>query len=263
MTFPDAFPHIPLLEFDPDPHAIINPKEALHTPDLPQRWVLCFFREVLDALEQSGELRVIGHLRSEAGANPVYQVEYNHVSLLVMHPGVGAPLAVGFMEEAISAGGREFIACGGCGVLDREIAVGHPVVITSAVRDEGTSYHYLPPSREAYASPTAVAALEAALRDRKVDYRLGKSWTTDAFYRETLARRARCAAEGCIVVEMEASAFFALAQFRGVTCGQVVYGGDLVSPEGWDFRDWVKRGDVRTALFWLAVDACSRLESVS
>ena len=73
------------------------------------------------------------------------------------------------------------------------------------------------------------------------------------------ARRARRVAEGCIVVEMEASAFFALAQFRGVTCGQVVYGGDLVSPEGWDFRDWVQRGDVRTALFWLAVEACSRL----
>ncbi len=69
----------------------------------------------------------------------------------------------------------------------------------------------------------------------------------------------RRVAEGCIVVEMEASAFFALAQFRGVTCGQVVYGGDLVSPEGWDFRDWVRRGDVRTALFWLAVEACSRL----
>lgn len=260
MTSTDSFPHIPILEFDPDPNAIINPHEALRMDGLPQRWVLCFFREVLDALAQSGELQVIGHLRSEAGANPVYQVEHNGVSLLVMHPGVGAPLAVGFMEEAISAGGRQFIACGGCGVLEREIAVGHPVVITSAVRDEGTSYHYLPPSREAAASPAAVTALEAVLRDRQVDYRLGKSWTTDAFYRETLVRRARRVAEGCIVVEMEASAFFALAQFRGVTCGQVVYGGDLVSPDGWDFRDWVKRGDVRTALFWLAVEACSQLE---
>ena len=259
MTFPDAFSHIPLLEFDPDPHAIINPQEALPMENLPQRWVLCFFRDVLDALAQSDELQVIGHLRSEAGANPVYRVEHNGASLLVMHPGVGAPLAVGFMERAISAGGRQFIACGGCGVLGREIAVGHPVVITSAVRDEGTSYHYLPPSREAAASLAAVAALEAALRERQVDYRLGKSWTTDAFYRETPTRLARRVAEGCIVVEMEASAFFALAQFRGVTCGQVVYGGDLVSPEGWDFRDWVRRGDVRTALFWLAVEACSRL----
>lgn len=260
MTSPDAFNQCPLLEFDPDPNAIINPHEALHLENPPQRWVLCFFGEVLDALAQSGELQVVGHLRSEAGANPVYSLEYNGISLLVMHPGVGAPLAAGFMEEAISAGGRQFIACGGCGVLDGEIAVGHPVVITSAVRDEGTSYHYLPPSREVEASRAATAALEGALRSRQVDYRLGKSWTTDGFYRETLARRARRVAEGCLVVEMEAAAFFAVARFRGVICGEVVYGGDLVSPEGWDFRDWVKRGDVRTALFWLAVDACSRME---
>ena len=59
-------------------------------------------------------------------------------------------------------------------------------------------------------------------------------------------------AEGARVSADEASR-------HGVTCGQVVYGGDLVSPEGWDFRDWVQRGDVRTALFWLAVEACSRL----
>jgi len=260
MTSPDSLSHIPLIEFDPDPNAIINPHEALHMDNLPQRWVLCFFRDVLDALAQSGELQVIGHLRSEAGANPVYRVEHNGVSLLVLHPGVGAPLAAGFMEEAISSGGRQFIACGGCGVLDGEIAVGHPVIITSAVRDEGTSYHYLPPSREVEANPTATAALEAALRSRQVDYRMGKSWTTDGFYRETQARRARRVAEGCLVVEMEAAAFFAVARFRGVICGEVVYGGDLVSPKGWDFRNWVDRGDVRTALFWLAVDACSRME---
>jgi uridine phosphorylase len=260
MTLPDGQTQFPLLEFDPDPNAIINPRGGLHLEGLPQRWVLCFFRDVLDTLAQSSELQMIGHLRSEAGANPIYSVKHNGVSLLVMHPGVGAPLAAGFMEEAISSGGRQFIACGGCGVLDGGIAVGHPVIITSAVRDEGTSYHYLPPSREVEASPRATAALEAALRNRRVDYRMGKSWTTDGFYRETQARRARRVEEGCLVVEMEAAAFFAVARFRGVTCGEVVYGGDLVSPDGWDFRDWVERGDVRTALFWLAVEACSRLE---
>jgi uridine phosphorylase len=259
MTTMDM-PSAPLLEFDPEPRAILNPRVKLPMEDVPHRWVLCFFQDVLGDLEKNGTLRPVAHLRSEMGPNPVYLLEQDGARLMVMHPGVGAPLAVGFMEEAIAAGGRNFIACGGCGVLDREIAVGHPVVITSAVRDEGTSYHYLPPSRELSASPAAVDALEAVLRGHNVNYRLGKSWTTDAIYRETPARRAKRHEEGCLVVEMEASAFFALAQFRGVTCGQLVYGGDLVSPEGWDYRDWIKRGDVRSALFWLAVEACRRLE---
>jgi uridine phosphorylase len=50
-------------------------------------------------------------------------------------------------------GCAKFVACGGAGVLDREIQPGHPVVPTAAVRDEGTSYHYLPPGREVSASP--------------------------------------------------------------------------------------------------------------
>ncbi len=252
--------NVPLLDFDPDPLAILNPQARLPIEDAPHRWVLCFFYDVLEDLARSGLLKPVAHFRSELGPNPIYLLEHQGQRLLVMHPGVGAPLAVGFMEEAIAAGGRAFIACGGCGVLDREIAVGHPVVITSAVRDEGTSYHYLPASRELTASPQAVDALVGVMQTRGVSYRTGKSWTTDAIYRETQTRRAKRHAEGCLVVEMEASAFFALAQFRGVTCGQVVYGGDLVSPDGWDFRGWVERGDVRTALFWLAVEACSRLE---
>jgi uridine phosphorylase len=85
-------------------------------------------------------------------------------------------------------------------------------------------------------------------------YNLGKSWTTDAPYRETPARRERRWTEGCSVVDMEAAAFFAVAQFRGVQFGQVVYGGDLVVPEGWDERGWTKRRAEREMLFWLAVD---------
>lgn len=260
MDETNSLNNFPLLDFDPDPQAILNPHIRLPLEEVPHRWVLCFFHDVLSELEKAGLLKPVAHLYSELGPNPVYLLEHDHQRLLVMHPGVGAPLAVGFMEEAIAAGGRAFIACGGCGVLDREIAVGHPVVITSAVRDEGTSYHYLPASRELTASPRAVDALVGVMQARNVNFCTGKSWTTDAMYRETKARRAKRRAEGCLVVEMEASAFFALAQFRGVTFGQVVYGGDLVSPDGWDFRGWVKRGDVRTALFWLAVEACSHLD---
>jgi len=65
--------------------------------------------------------------------------------------------------------------------------------------------------------------------------------------------------EGCLCVEMEAAAFFAVAQFRNVTLGQLLYGGDDVGGEVWDGRDWTKHLSGREKLFWLAAEACSRL----
>lgn len=249
----------PILEFDPDPAAILEPDPAFTSEPVPAHCVLCFFQEILNQLAEQKVLRTIGQLKSEVGPNPIYMLEHNGMNMLVVHPGVGAPLAAGFLEEVIALGVRQFIVCGGCGVLDHGIAAGHPVVITSAVRDEGTSYHYLPPSREVAASPQGITALESVLKERGVDYRLGKSWTTDAIYRETRQRRDQRVAEGCSIVEMEAAALFAVARFRGVTLGQLVYGGDLVVPEGWDGRAWHKRSSDRDLMFWLAVEACARL----
>jgi uridine phosphorylase len=225
----------------------------------PQYAVLCFFQDVINCLKAEGKLVEIGKLASEIGPNPIYRLEHAGQRLMVVHPGVGASLAVAFLDEIVANGVQKIIACGGCGVLDHSIAVGYPVVLTSAVRDEGTSYHYLPPSREAEPAPAAVSALEAACQAANQPYLLGKAWTTDGIYRETKAKRALRQAEGCLVVEMEAAAFFAAAKFRGVTLGQIVYGGDLVVPEGWDKRSWHNRSDDRLRLFWLAVEACCRL----
>jgi uridine phosphorylase len=141
-------------------------------------------------------------------------------------------------------------------VLDGTIAVGHVVVPLAAVRDEGVSYHYLPPSREVEAASAAVTAIQSTLERHAVPYLLGKTWTTDGIYRETHARMARRRAEGCLTVEMEAAAFFAVAQFRGVACGQLLYGGDDLSGEVWDGRQWQKDASVREKLFWLAAEAC-------
>lgn len=253
-------PTYPILEFDPDRGAILNPAATREGTHLPERVVLCFFNEVLGKLYRKRRLVKIGELVSEIGRNPIFQLEKSGKAIAVLHPGVGAPLAAGFLEEMIALGGRRFIACGGCGVLDETIAAGHPIVLDAAVRDEGTSYHYLPPDREVRAANQAVRALECVLRSAGLDYRVGKTWTTDGLYRETAARRANRRAEGCIVVEMEAAALFAVAEFRGALLGQVVYGGDMVLPDGWDGRNWAHMHDVREMLFWLAVDACAAMQ---
>src|SRR4051794_21412442 len=155
-------PDYPILEFDPAPGAIIESSRAIRPIDgIAERCVLCFFQEVFDRLKQRGETHQVASLRSEIGDHPVYEMDIDGRRLTLFHPGVGAPLAAALLEEAIALGCRKFIACGGAGVLDRSIALGHLVVPTAAIRDEGTSYHYLPPGREAEPSPEAVAAIEA------------------------------------------------------------------------------------------------------
>ncbi|HPA32461.1 MAG TPA: nucleoside phosphorylase [Anaerolineaceae bacterium] len=249
----------PILEFDPEHNAIINPRPPRPEETLPPHGVLCFFQDVLKTLVAEGKLRLRFHLSSELGPNPVYELVGQEPPMFVYHPGLGAPLAAGFLDEVIAFGGRRMIACGGSGVLDGSHDVGHIFIIETAVRDEGTSYQYIAPSREISASPRAVAALAAVLEEHQVPVHKVKSWTTDCFYRETPLRRNRRAAEGCEIVEMEAAAFFAVSQFRGVEFGELVYAGDVVIPGEWDGRKWQSWGEIRQALFWLAVKACSRL----
>ena len=251
----------PILEFDEDRTGILMPDPFMIGVGtiVPSKGVLCFFYDVIATLLENGELTHIGNLKSEMGKHPVYSYSLGGEKVTVFHPGIGAPLASAFLEELIACGVTKYIVCGGCGVLNRDIVAGHPVILTSAVRDEGTSYHYLPPSRVVKANLKAVKALEDTLKAENVDYRLGKTWTTDAIYRETPGRRKLRVEEGCDVVEMEAAAFFAVAQFREVTLGQLVYGGDLVLPEGWDGRSWHKRTDDRRLMFDLAVKAVLKL----
>ena len=250
----------PILEFDLSRQAIIEPAKILKRRDMPDHCVLCFFAEVIEKVAREHNAREIAHDRSEMGTHPIYEINVDGKRLAFGHPGVGAPLAAAMLEAVIAFGCTKFIACGGGGVLDRNIAHGHVVVPASAVRDEGTSYHYLPPSREVAASPEGVAAIEKALRARNCSYIVAKTWTTDAFYRETPAKVQLRRSEGCLTVEMEAAAFFAVAQFRNVTFAQVLYGGDDVSGDEWNHRGWNDaRATVREKIFWLAAEACLSL----
>jgi uridine phosphorylase len=251
----------PILEFDPIRKAIIEPKEQVSAIDhIPKHCVITFFREVLEKLHEQGKAKIITTHRWADADRHIYEIEYHGQRFAAINPGVGAALACGILEEVIARGCHKFIACGGCGVLDREINVGGLIVPTAAIRDEGTSYHYLPPGREVQPGIEAVSAIEAVLSAHEIPYRLGKTWTTDAPYRETPEKVQLRRAEGCIAVEMEAAGFFAVAQFRGLEFGQILYGGDDVSGEGeWDQRDWHNQFDVREHLFWLAVEACLKL----
>lgn len=249
----------PILEFDPTPEAFIEPSKVIRARDLLEHCVICFFKEVIDKVVAEYNAKVVVENRWEDGPHCVYEISYRDRRLAFFHPGVGAPVAAGLLEEVIAFGCRKFIACGGCGVLEKDIAVGHIVVVSGAVRDEGVSYHYLPPGREVIANETGVNALTKTLHARGVPYRIGKTWTTDAPYRETLNKIIQRKKDGCLVVEMESAALIAVAQFRNVVFGQALYGGDDLSGLEWDNREWQSRSDVRESLFWLCADACLTL----
>jgi uridine phosphorylase len=249
----------PILEFDSDPKAFIEPHQIADAIDAPERCLICFFREVVENVASEHHARLLTAHRWEDGPHPLYEIEYSGERLAFFQPGVGAPLAAGLLEEVIASGCRKFIALGGCGILEKNLEVGKLIVVNSAVRDEGVSYHYLPPGREVIAQAEVLKKIENVLQLRGVPYIYGKTWTTDAPYRETRAKIAARRAEGCISVEMETAALMAVTQFRGAAFGQILYAGDDLSGEDWDNRGWQSRRDVREQLFWLGAEACLSL----
>ena len=111
---------IPLLEFDPEREAIIEPAKVIRHRDLPARCVLCFFKEVIDRAKDRLRLSPLPPVKSEMGDIPVFRGTHEGRAIGVASAAVGAPLAAGVMEEPTARGGRRFIACGGAGVLVSE-----------------------------------------------------------------------------------------------------------------------------------------------
>jgi uridine phosphorylase len=135
---------------------------------------------------------------------------------------VGAPFAVLVAEQLFASGCRFLISITSSGVIGDLGAGSSVVLIDRALRDEGTSYHYLPAGDFVAAPDTALLArVEAALRAALppgcgTAVRRGATWTTDAPYRETAAAIADAAAQGVLAVEMEAAALYAFATVRAV-----------------------------------------------
>jgi uridine phosphorylase len=140
-----------------------------------------------------------------------------------------------------------------------ELEMGYHVIsVTAAIRDEGTSYHYLEPARTVDVASEVVDVLAKVANSHNEPYLSGMTWTTDGYFRETPARVARRRAEGCLTVEMEAAAMLAVARFRGVRLGQYLYAADDLTGEVWDHREWWN-SPRRNDLTELAADAAIAL----
>ena len=134
----------------------------------------------------------------------------------------------------IAWGVKKFVFFGCCGVLDNTIADGNLVVPTEAYRDEGTSYHYMPAGD--YIEVKTADKLSEIMTELKLPYVKGRTWTTDAFFRETRNNMQKRKDEGCLTVEMECASIMAAGQFRGVEVYQYLYAADNLDAAEWEIR---------------------------
>lgn len=191
----------------------------------PRAAILCYHRGLAQRLLEGRE-----HTKVPGFFGDTYLLaETGGEVALVADFGIGSPVAAVMLEDLVALGCRHVVSIGTTGGMDPSLAVGDLVVCTEAIRDEGTSHHYLPAGEPARADATLTATLEAELTRRDEPYRAAPAWTTDAPYRETKDEVLRHVEAGVPVVEMEAAALFAVAQVRGASVASLLVVSDVLS----------------------------------
>jgi uridine phosphorylase len=224
-------------------HAPRGPREIDHTPLLARRDYdapSVFLPETLlrEARRQKGLIEnavpsvcvldpdgdLVDHLRTDCGASRSAHWACYHTQMWEWENGVtrcgiigavvGGPFAELVAEQLFASGCELLISITSAGQI---ADVGPPpyyILIDRALRDEGTSHHYLPPSAYAYADPPLIAVAQATLGHIRTKVYVGPTWTTDAPFRETEPTIAARRAEGILAVEMESAALYAFAAAR-------------------------------------------------
>ncbi|MGL5153169.1 MAG: nucleoside phosphorylase [Clostridium sp.] len=226
-----------LEQFDKNRNAVINAFDIISPIDkFPKIAVSCFSKVTLERLvkELKGE-----KIASTTTANmeiPIYKVNYKDTEVALFMSHVGAAGCIAIIEDIFSMGAEKLILFGTCGVLNSSIEDCSIIIPNSAIRDEGTSFHYAPPSDEIIANPKHTDAFIEILESHNLKYTIGKVWTTDGIYRETREKVKMRKSQGCICVDMECSAVAALAQFREKDIFHFFYAADNLDSEVWDKR---------------------------
>jgi uridine phosphorylase len=165
--------------------------------------------------------------------------------------GFGAPMVTILLEQFIAYGVKEFLSVGIAGSLQKELRVGSIVICDKAIRDEGVSHHYIKSSKYAFASKALTKKIEEALTRFNLEYSVGTTWTIDTPYRETIAEIKQYQKEGVSTVDMEASAIFSVAEYRGVEAGSIFTISDYLAELEWEPKFHLTKDHLET-LFQVA-----------
>ena len=166
-------------------------------------------------------------------SQPLCIGQYNDVEIGISRFWVGASATVMTLEEVIACGAKKVFEIGMSGGLQSFLQPGNIVVVTEAIRDEGTSYHYLPPEEKVEASTGLRNKLIEHLTDRKIEHFIGPVWSTDGVYRETRGKFRKFRDAGILAVNMETSAIFAVARYRNVKAASAQVISDILTEKGW------------------------------
>jgi uridine phosphorylase len=164
-------------------------------------------------------------------AQPFCTGRFNGVEIGVGRFWIGAPAAAATLEEAIACEAKMIIEVGLAGGLQGFLKPADIIVVTEAVRDEGTSYHYLPPGVKVESSQRLRETLIERLNG--IRHFVGPVWSTDGVYRETLGKFRRFRDSGVLAVDMETSAIFAVAKYRGVEAASAQVISDILTEREW------------------------------
>jgi len=230
----------------PSDKAIINPIDYIeHMKELkglnhfkfPNYCILCFFKKLYKEIKKKYKPKIIKYNEEY----PIYIFRYKGIEIAFVYPTMGS-YASTVLEEMIALGGKYFIFFGGVGIISSAIERGEIILPIKAIRDEGTSFHYQKPSKYSYPSKLILKFIKKTLKQNKVSFHEGVTWTTDAPYRETRRKVLKFRKEGALCVEMEASAFFSVGKFRKVDIAGLFIAGDCIAGGTWNPRR--KRKDI-------------------
>ena len=248
---------IPILEFDTEQTAVINPTHENLDLNLPGKCVFAFLGDYIEEYANQHHAGQVSTFVSATKHYPIYITEYKGEKIVLCQAPVGAAPSVQILDWLIGYGVREIISAGSCGALEK-FPESTFLVPGKALRDEGTSYHYAPPSRFMEISGDARKAIQETILEHGMKYQEVITWSTDGFFRETKEKVAYRKSEGCAVVEMECAALAACASLRGVTWGMILYTADsLADVDKYDERNW--GGNAYEYALTLCLDAVMKL----
>jgi purine-nucleoside phosphorylase len=216
--------------------SVLNPRDFVkyHCPQMTgllegcTDLLLCYDARQFDALTEE----LCRRQEIDREMDNVFRLKNCHVAL-VGRIGIGASAAVATCEELFACGIRRLITLGTAATIMRGIKIGEVIVCKKAYSDEGTSRHYFPYKRTFKATPKLAQEIHDRLNGRGIPCKLATAWTTDAPYRETHEKQALFVRKGAGVVEMETSALYMVAGYRGVESASVLVVGDSIVGSAW------------------------------